>query len=148
MMKNFNIYNDPETYGKGEIGEIYVQLDNYNFPEKGWTDFGFNIIFWWLESFIKIHSGELKLVQCDFMDGSYRFDVKRINNLVWNIEFIAERKGDEVWQTGEVDSYKATESLINVADILREKHIEAGNITAAENFRMRIQQLMSLIDQK
>lgn len=145
-METFEIYTNLDSYGETEVGEIYVRLNDYSFPEEGWTDFGFNIVFWWLDSFIQLHLTESEKVQCDFMDGSYRFDIKRISKSVWEVELIAERENDEVRQKGQVNSFEATESLIKTGKMLKDKYIAAGNAKAAGNFEMKIQKLASLIN--
>lgn len=144
-MKTFTIHTNLDSYETTEIGEIYVQLDSYSFPEVGWTDFGFNIVFWWLDEFIKLHSMESEKVQCEFMDGSYRFDIKRINDLIWEIEFIAERENDEVREKGEVDGYEATQNLIEISEMLKRKYMIIGNTKAGNNYEIRIQKLINFI---
>ena len=134
------------TNGKiKEIGETYIQLDDYTFPDKEWTDFAFNIIYWWMESFTKLFTNEAKKIQCNFMDGNYRFDVEKITLKVWNVKFIAERAVDEVWQSGEVDSKQATEAIVQSAYVIAELDKKRGSNLAAENCVLRAQHLLDVM---
>jgi hypothetical protein len=79
-----------------ETGEIFVQVDDCFFPSKNWTDFGRVIIFWWAQSITKLLSGNEIRVKCDFMDGSYRFDIEKTDSSdIWHIYFIKETPDSE-----------------------------------------------------
>lgn len=147
-MKRFSVYTSPDSYEKhgGEIGDIYVQLDDYAFPGRGWTDFGFNIVFWWMEAFMKLLTGETDNVQCKFMDGNYRFDVTAISSGVWRMQFIAERETDEVWQEGDVDAHQAAEALLEsgkvLIGLLQQKGDNRG-VSNLTNFSQQFQTVLS-----
>ena len=136
-MKIFNIYNSIDSYEKwgGGIGDIYVSLDDFAFPGKGWTDFGKNILVWWLDEFRKLHAGEAKKVQCKFMDGNYRFDVTVINSKTWKVEFIKERaESEEIQQVGEVNADQATETLLEATEKIIQLDEQEGNTKVVNNF--------------
>ena len=128
-----------------EIGEVYIQLDDYAFPDKEWNDFAFNIIYWWMESFAKLFMNETEKIKCSFMDGNYRFEVEKVTSQIWNVQFIAERAVDEVWQSGEVDSKQAVKAIVESAYLIAELDKKRGNNGAADNYISRAQYLFNLM---
>ena len=150
-MKLLTFHLSPDSFiaknGKiKEIGETYIQLDDYAFPDKEWTDFAFNIIYWWMESFTKIFTNETKKIKCSFMDVNYRFDIEKIDSQVWNVQLVAERATDEVWQSGEVSCKQVTEAIVQNAYLIAELDKKRGNDKAAENYILRAQSLLELME--
>lgn len=139
-MKKFTIHVDSDSYiwenGKvDDFGKIYIQLNDYSFPDENWTDFGRTIVAWWMQSFRKLLNEEETKVKCDFMDGSYRFDITVINPKSWKFEFIKERaESEEIWQAGEVDVDQATENLLEAAEKIVQLYEREGNTKGVNNY--------------
>ena len=145
-MKTFKIHFFSDSYihsGKvDDFGKIYIQLGDYDFPENNWTDFGLNIVFWWMDVFLKLLSGEEKKVQCKFMDGNYRFDVEVTDSQkVWRIFLIREGADmDQIEQEGEIEVTQVTDEVIRVAteiEKLEKKIGKAEHVKNIENFMQR-----------
>ena len=139
-MEKFAIHIDSDSYigenGKvDDFGKIYIQLNDYDFPDKNWTDFGRTIVGWWMQAFRKLLNKEETKVECDFMDGSYRFNVTAVDSKIWKFEFIKEKAdGEEIWQEGEVDADQATENLLETVDRIVRLYEKEGNTKAVSNY--------------
>ena len=141
-MKEFKIHNFLDTYeprSSSEFGRIYVELGDYAFPGKGWTDFGTQIVFWWMQAFIKLLSEEEKKIRCNFMDGNYRFDVEATDSpQKLCIYFVKERAdSDELLHQGEVDLQQITEELLQAVSLVQKRFEEKNNFPAVN----RVEQL-------
>lgn len=149
-MRKFNFRSLPDSYvHDGEVddfGVIYIQLDDYAFPDKEWTDFGLKIVYWWMDAFLKLISGEEKKVQCKFMDGNYRFDIEAISLRVWRVLLIREwANSEEVEQESEINVEQATESLVQVATTFAKMDGKYGNEKRSKNYDLRIKSLLDLM---
>lgn len=139
-MKNFTIHIDSDSYvwknGKvDDFGKIYVQLDEYDFPHKSWTDFGRTIVGWWMQSFSSLLNKEKNKVECDFMDGSYRFDITALDSKKWKFEFVKEKaESEEILHEGEADADQATESLLEAVEKIIQLYQKEGNTKAVNNY--------------
>ena len=146
-MKKFKIHIDADSYiwenGKiDDFGKIYIQLDEYDFPDLNWTDFGRTIIGWWINAFYQLETGEKSYVQCDFMDGSYRFDVSIIDSENWSFKFIEEKAdSEEIWEEGICRADQAIENLLQAAEIIVRLYNTEGNVKATKNY----EELMKLL---
>lgn len=145
-MKTFKVCFSPESYISNDgqfkdIGGIYVQLDDYAFPDKEWTDFGKVITSWWMEAFRKLLSGEEKKVQCKFMDGNYRFDVEVLSfPQVWRITLIREyADSEEVEDEGEIDAKQATDQILNALATVKNLYDKEGKSEYVKNANNFIQ---------
>lgn len=152
-MKNLLFCISPNSFiasnGKVRaIGDIHVKLDDYEFPDKDWFDFGSDILYWWMENFIKLFSKETDIVKCKFMDGNYRFDIKALNSQTWRVLFVAERSTDEIWQNDEISSQQATEALLSAARQMLEIVKKKGHEIEISNFSQRINDLHDLMQKQ
>lgn len=112
-MKNFRVNLRPESYRNiNDFGEIYIELDNFAFPDKNWTDFGRVIVPWWLDAIRKLLLNE-KEVLCSFMDGPYRFSIKNFNENGWHIQFLEEREETRVCAEGKVSADEVTNEVLS-----------------------------------
>jgi hypothetical protein len=148
-MKTFAVYFSPNSYiannGKvRDIGEVHIQLNDYAFPDKEWTDFGKVIVSWWMEAFRKLLSGEEKKVQCKFMDGNYRFDLEVTNSPgIWHITLIREQgDSEEVENQGEIDAKQSTDSLLSVINEVKELYKKEGKAEYVKNANDFIQRFL------
>jgi hypothetical protein len=106
-----------------ETGEIFVQVDSCFFPSKNWTDFGRIIIFWWAQSIIKLLSEKEIRVKCDFMDGSYRFDIEKTDSSdTWHIYFIKETSdSEEIELEFDTNSKQFTDEVLKKMELIQNK---------------------------
>ena len=138
-MKIFKLCFFSESYIKSgkvdDFGKIHIEIGDYAFPDKEWTDFGRIIVFWWLDAFIKLLSGERKKVECKFMDGSYRFDVETTNSpQVWRISLIREwADSEETCEQSEIDVKQATDEFLPIVTQIKDWDANAGRMKYVEN---------------
>ncbi|HEY0049051.1 MAG TPA: hypothetical protein VGB68_07185 [Pyrinomonadaceae bacterium] len=114
------------------FGEIYLQLGDYFFPSENWTDFGANIVFWWLQEITKIYSNESDTARCKFMDGNYRFDLQITDRPeIWQIYFIKERADDdEIELQTEVNSEQLSREILKAVTKIEDQYREMKNFEA------------------
>lgn len=148
-MKTFKIYSSPGSYEKwgGGIGDIYIELENFAFPDSGWTDFGIDIIYWWMEAFMKLHAKVERRVKCSFMDGNFRFDVEITDKPeIWRIYLIKEYSDSEVVEdNGEINAEQATTTLLQIANTLTDVINKNEGDKALLNYKKRMQDLFQLM---
>lgn len=120
----FAVHTLPETYEptlSDIVGVIYVQADDYAFPDKGWTDFGVEIVGWWLDVLSKLLSGAEKRGSCKFMDGPFRYDLEANDNGGWHIRFIKEYTSrEECVLEGDVKAEAVVAETLDAARTLLE----------------------------
>jgi hypothetical protein len=122
VIQDFAVRLPLETYISEDgrvktIGDIYIELDGYFFPEKNWYDFGENLLSWWTEEFTKLLNREETKVECGFMDGPVRFDLKFLKNNIWLIRCIREySESEECEYEAEIDSMQASKALLEAID--------------------------------
>lgn len=130
----------------GRFGDIYVKINDYNFPSEVWTDFGRDIVYWWMESFIELLSNKEKRVSCGFMDGNYRFDLISETVDLWKVQCIRESSdSEEIWNESTIDVKQAVNSLIKIAEEFKNLLETAGETLSASNYSMRINQLLKFL---
>lgn len=59
-------------------GRICLRLGDQFFLERDWSDFPVVVLGWWIQAFLKIHSGAENEVDCLFMDGPLAFRLTRV----------------------------------------------------------------------
>lgn len=147
-MNQLSLHISPESYEQdGRFGKIYIQLDDYAFPGKGWTDFGSDLIYWWMESLIKLLTKTEKKVRCSFMDGNYRFDLEISNDKkFWKIFLIREyADSEEIKAEGQVDPTQTTEAIATAARFFEESEKNKGDIKSANNYNQRVQLMLNAL---
>ncbi len=143
-MKNFRVNFYPESYrNNNDFGEIYLELDNFAFPDKNWTDFGRVIVPWWLDAIRKLCLNE-KEVLCSFMDGPYRFSIKKFNENIWQIQFLEEREETRVCAEGKVSADEVTNEVLSAFQKIIELYKTENNAEKAqtlEHFNKEFRQI-------
>lgn len=95
----FSILFDQKHLHRSSYGSItaplYIEITDYQFPEKGWSDFVVVVLGWWVESMLKIVSGSTRIAEFRFMDGPQliRLTMEDSNNA--KLEFINRKLADE-----------------------------------------------------
>ena len=147
-MDAFTIHLPLESYihdGKiDDFGKVHLQLGEYVFPDKEWTDFGLIIIHSWMDAFLNLLSKKEKKVECDFMDGNYRFDVEVTGSpKVWRIYLIREwTDSEEVKNQGEIAVKQATDELLRVVGEIKDMDRNAGKAEYVKNIENYTQQFL------
>ena len=79
MEKELSICVFPESLVKTETNSItgmfYVKLGDFVFPDDKWNDFIVVILDWWLNNLLLISDNSIHKITCNFMDGSFRFEI-------------------------------------------------------------------------
>lgn len=129
MENTFSIITSLETYkdtATSELGTIYVKFNDEPFPNDEWTDFGFTIIPWWTQEVKKLTDRSETIVSCEFIDGSYRFDIAQVNSRTWKLSFIKEYADSEkIIFSGEVKPKLVLDSLLSTTNLMLQ-HIKAS----------------------
>lgn len=121
------------------FGDIHIKLNDYSFPSKDWNDFGSDIIYWWMEAFLKLLNKEEEIVQCAFMDGNYRFDVSLVNSQMWKISCIKENSDSErVRHESNINSHQTIEAVVNAAKQFQNLIERSTENESINNFNNRI----------
>lgn len=133
IMNVLKIYLSPASYiydGRvSDFGKIHIKVGECSFPEREWTDFGRIIVFWWMDAFSKLLTGEEKEVQCKFMDGNFRFDVKSISKQLWHVSLIKEKaESEEIQYEDEISVEQATSELLHIIAEFKSMFQKAGNV--------------------
>jgi hypothetical protein len=129
-----------------DFGDIHIKLDEYCFPSEGWTDFGSDIIYWWMESIIELLSEKEQKVACSFMDGNYRFDLAVKDPETCKIQCIREvSKGEEIWNESIVEIKQMIIALINTAEEFKNLLEKGGEKISADNYQIRINKLSEFL---
>jgi hypothetical protein len=130
-----------EDNNVNQFGEISVQIAEFVFPSKDWTDFGAVILFWWLHEISDLMSEkDVKRIQCKFMDGNFRFDVEETDSInIWKVYFIREKSNDdEIEQEANIDAERFTDELLGKIEMIK----ELGNLTQNIEGVERIEKLI------
>ena len=144
MVENFKVVIVPESYvwenGKiDRFGDIHIKLEDFAFPSEVWNDFGSDIVYWWMESFLKILNGGEKKAKCSFMDGNYRFDISIFDSSYWTIRCIRENADkEEIWHTANIEIKQAIMALISSAREFQGFSKKSGEINSFENYELKI----------
>lgn len=139
-MNQFIIHLPTAAYVSDDFGEFCVQLGEYYFPSKAWTDFGERVIFNWADELNKLLTGESKKVRCKFMDGNYRLDVETANSKeTLNIEFIRDARDiDDVKHQENVNLEQFFQEILRVIKTIQEECKKNNNFEAVDRIQLII----------
>ncbi len=152
MIQDFTVHLPLETYISRNsevktIGDVYIELDGYFFPEKNWYDFGENLLSWWTEEFTKLLNGEEAKVKCGFMDGPFRFDIEIQNNKTWKIQCIKEYSSSEECEyKAEINPIQSSKNLLNAVNAMLVFLNEKEKKISYDFISIRKQQLVKAIN--
>jgi hypothetical protein len=148
-MNKFNVVFSPETFEKwgGDICDIYITLDSYAFPDRGWTDFGFGIIFVWANNIIELLTKTQVKLNFEFMDGAVRFDIEIIENDNWKIKCIREYADDEdcLYQS-DISGLQVAKSILETVTVMKELRKKRNEQKAFLNYQEKEQDLIKAIE--
>ena len=67
---------------------FYLDVDGYCFPNDSWSDFTCTVLQWWIKELVNLRYMENHTSKLFFMDGSYRMDVSKDDNMTLTINCI------------------------------------------------------------
>ena len=115
-MNQLLIHLSAESYKTSDFGDFFVQLGDFYFPSKGWTDFGERVVFDWLNKLTDFFFKQNEKVGCKFMDGNYRFDIESTESSTQlYFKFIREKRdSDEIEYQERVDTEQFVQEVLRV----------------------------------
>lgn len=139
-MNQFVIHLPLSSYISNDFGEFCVQLGDYYFPSKGWTDFGKRVVFDWINQLTKLLLRQNKKVSCDFMDGNYRLDVETTDSKeILNIALIRDAGNvDDIKHQENVDSEQFIGEVLRVIRSIQEECKKNSNFEAVDRIETSI----------
>jgi hypothetical protein len=63
-------------HGSSVSGCLYIEVDGFCFPTKGWYDYVSPVLCWWMDNSLRLYASGLE-VKNSCMDGSYTFFMRR-----------------------------------------------------------------------
>lgn len=147
-MNQFVIHLPVENYISTDFGELYVQLGDYYFPDKVWTDFGETVVFGWKSQLTKLFSKQSGKIRCKFMDGNFRFDVETTNSKeLLNLLFIREKRdSDETEHQEMVYTEQFFQEILRVNTAIQEECKKNGNYEAVNRIEIKNKEFQSAKD--
>ena len=147
-MNQFIIHLPLEDYTSSDFGKLSVQINDYYFPSKVWTDFGQTVVFGWMDQLAKFFFNQRNKVSCKFMDGNYRLDVETTDsNEMFNILFIKEKRdSDEVEHQENVNSEQFLEEILKAVKSIQDECKKNDNHEAVERIEISIQKFLAARD--
>ena len=84
---------DLERTERGSIvGRVWFVLDDYAFPERGWSDLVVVVLGWWIEQLLQIESQDGATMTLLFMDGPYSAQLRAPSeNDIWSVSLLRDR---------------------------------------------------------
>ncbi len=112
-MNLFKLIHNSNTLYRSRSGsitaEIVIQIEDFLFPGKGWSDFIVVIFGWWWQAITQALNSSKGVGSFMFMDGPYKVDVKKINEEQSELTFFEERRTEIIKHVSVVE----TNSIIN-----------------------------------
>jgi hypothetical protein len=84
---------DLERTERGSIvGRVWLVLDDYTFPERGWSDLVVVVLCWWIEQLLQVESEDGATMTLLFMDGPYSVHLRAPSeDDVWSVSLLRDR---------------------------------------------------------
>jgi hypothetical protein len=99
---------------RGKItGGISIRVGNLFFPERGWNDFVFIILQWWLEAANGILKRSEQVVSLRFMDGPYRAELTAVGANIVRVDLLDEHDEPRLLGTCSVTTQELCSALID-----------------------------------
>lgn len=127
-MEKFNIYFDPSSNEKWGVNsdfyDIYIELGNFAFPGRGWTDLAMYCIDDWSQGFVKLLSKEEKTVTGSFYDGNYHYNLIAENDGKSKIQLISEDEDNKILKESYISLTQAVSTLLKLINTVIKIKIE------------------------
>lgn len=116
-MSNFRIIFEKKLIYRSKRGAVtapvYFDWGEYQFPEKGWSDFVVVVLSWWVEAFSRLVCGWETEVEFSFMDGPMLIRLRLAENGMVTMQCVNQRN------TQEMIEYRAIISLSELRSQLK-----------------------------
>ncbi len=147
-MNQLIIHLPLEDYVSNDFGKFSVQLGDYYFPSKVWTDFGQTVVFDWMKQLTKLFSEPRKKVSWKFMDGNYRLDLATTNSKeILNLSFIKEKRdSDEIEHQENANINQLSEEILKAIKTIQDDCRKNSNQKAVERIEITIQKFLGAKD--
>jgi hypothetical protein len=132
-MQDVKILYSLESYQRdngliSDFGEIYLQVENYFFPEAHWTDFGCKCVYIWAEEIISLLTTRETKVECNFYDGAFLFYVAKSHGNLWEITLVNEDSDKEFECKYFVDPIQTSSNLLEAIRFMQAIYYKQGNV--------------------
>jgi len=91
-VKALLVVTEPETFTRNQsgsvVGRIYLRLDGEYFPDNQWFDFPVPVLSWWMESLLRVLTGQQTECELLFMDGPQFLHLAASSPDVWSVAFL------------------------------------------------------------
>lgn len=98
------------------IGELYLKVENFCFPEEGWNDFVVVVLGWWQKTIMNIRNSKIGTThEFDFMDGPLFVKSTKISEDTMELEFTKEKSDSrQIFFTCVCKISQFQEAILNV----------------------------------
>jgi hypothetical protein len=105
------------TNSGGVFGPIHLQMDEYSFPRKEWTDFVLAFVRAWIEALIDIGMNSTDRAQVWFMDGPFTVDISRGDQAFVEILLLqSSREGNVVLKSIEAGLFPLLQNAKDISE--------------------------------
>jgi hypothetical protein len=59
----------------GVVGNIWISIESFEFPLRGWSDSAVILLGWWVEAILRLTRGESHVETIRFMEGPYAVEL-------------------------------------------------------------------------
>lgn len=113
------IVADAESLSRSDLGSItgkiwFVQ-EEYDFPEKGWSDFPVVVLSWWLEKAVAMKGGHSRSAEFSFMDGPFSVAVTLVTEKTLTLAGIRNDPKQQIFTSAEISLEALCAELIRAA---------------------------------
>lgn len=119
-MEKFNIYFDSSSNKKWGVNsdfyDIYIELGDFAFPGKGWTDLALYCVDDWSQGFIKLLSKDEKSIVGSFYDGNYYYNLLAENDNKGKIQLVAGDENNKILKESNINVNQAVSSILEAID--------------------------------
>ena len=127
IQKNDMNYNKFGSF----ICTFYCKTEYGCFPFADWTDFGMNILTWWIEAYLNC-TKEHYYFQLPFEDGPFWIDCYKVNDLV-TMSFSSDRDAYVVMPSIEIDFHELGKELLNAGEKMQFNLFEGGHLADVQS---------------
>lgn len=111
--------NSLEKYKETITGVIYLDFDDFSFPEKNWNDFIIVIMNNWIKSINNIKLGISEYTDLLFFDGSFYLKIKMIDKDNCFVECIENHKTEKILFKEKIKFKNLEREIITTANLCK-----------------------------
>jgi hypothetical protein len=120
-MKRATVHIGTDRFGQSAAGLVYgglyIQLDEQNFPDLGWTDFVVVVLAWWCRALTRVLEGEGSPIEVRFMEGPYLAVIGPASGETLRLALVEAGKSRRIFCEGEVLSDPLVKSVLASAEL-------------------------------